>query len=185
MDEPSPKTKPSAWSTRVGLVALAALILYLGSQAMGSGLLPDGTPAPQLRFPVAHGGTGEFSLSALRGQVVVLDFWSTSCPPCIKTMEALEAVAARNRDQGLKVVGIAVGGEDREEVARFGQQLGVSYPLVVGDDAAATAYRVRILPSLYVLGRDGRVVETHVGYWDRAGIAAAVRAALNEPTPKN
>lgn len=185
MTQAPSKPKNPQWSTRVGIVALVMLVFYLGTQSLGSDLLPKGTPAPDFSLQVAYGDGSKLTLAQLQGQVVVLDFWSTSCPPCLKTMEELETVAARNKVNGVQVIGIAVGGEDREEIVQFGQQRGVSYPLAAGDDPLANAYRVRVLPTLYVLGRDGRVVESHTGYWDRVGIARAIRAALEQPSPKN
>lgn len=185
MDPASSRQRNSQWSTRIGVVALVLLVIYLGSQSLGGALLPEGTPAPTLALPIAHGGSGELALDDLRGHVVLLEFWSTTCPPCLKTMDEIEAIAPLLLEQEVRIVGIAVAGEQREDLAHFGRQRGTTYPLVVGDDATADAYRVRILPSLYILDREGKVAKTHTGYWSREGIASAIREVVSSSSPKN
>ncbi|HEY3027869.1 MAG TPA: TlpA disulfide reductase family protein, partial [Pyrinomonadaceae bacterium] len=75
-------------------------------------------------------GARRMKLSDYMGQVVVLDFYATWCPPCREETPHLVALQKRYAPQGLHVVGLNVGGPgDRDEVAGFAQEFGIQYPL--------------------------------------------------------
>ncbi|MCK9461474.1 MAG: TlpA family protein disulfide reductase [Proteobacteria bacterium] len=167
----------------VALVAIAAAIagLFL-VQLTGGGKLPEGAVAPAFSLPRADRAGERVELALLRGKVVVLDFWSTTCPPCLAEMDELETLRRRMGPRGVEVVGICAGGEPVDEVARFVRGRGVSYPIAVDEDGvAAAAYRVRSLPTLYVVDAAGRVTAGHSGFWAEDDIAAAVADALAAP----
>jgi len=168
----------------VALVAIGALFVGLFAiQLIGGGTLPDGAIAPGVSLPRA-GRKGELvDLGDFRGKVVVLDFWSTTCPPCLTEMGELETLRRRMGPRGVEVIGICAGGEPVDEVARFVREREVKYPIAVDSDGVTTAaYRVRSLPTLYVVDAAGRIRAGHAGFWPEDEIAAAVAAALEEGT---
>jgi peroxiredoxin len=169
-------------SFRLGLVILIALAAWMIWSLLGDDLLPAGSPAPAFELPLADEAGGTLSLTDLEGKVVVLDFWSTTCPPCLREMEDLKVLWRRMKPRGVSVVGVSTGGESPSQVARFGEDRGVDYPLVVDGGAVAAAYRVSSLPTLYVIDANGRIAATHSGYWPLDDVARAVSAAL-EPQP--
>lgn len=127
-------------------------------------------------------GVGEDAIRSqdLLGNVVVLDFWATWCAPCKESVPALEELRARFADAGLRVVGATWEdeGDGREHLAK----LGGTYPSFVGDDLTEDygldGYGV---PTLYVIGGDGRVVDLFVGYFGEHTdglVEAAVERAL-------
>ncbi|MBX7190799.1 MAG: TlpA family protein disulfide reductase [Sandaracinaceae bacterium] len=115
-------------------------------------------------------------LDALRGRVVVLDFWASWCPPCRASIPALEAFARAHPE--VTVLGVNVESERRDEFVRTAhEELGASYPTVHDADGRLQAsYEVSALPTLLVIDVDGRVRDAHVGAVDRAWLEAHARS---------
>jgi thiol-disulfide isomerase/thioredoxin len=122
------------------------------------------------------------SVGALRGRVVVLDFWASWCGPCRFEMPTLSALQDRYGAQGLSVVGVAA--EDAEDILAFSRRMPVTYALVADSQGETSrSYGVSSLPTLVVIDRQGVVRLVEVGY-DPTGesrFEAAVRALLVEP----
>ncbi len=171
--------KKNKWPGRIGLALGIALIAYFAYSLVGGTLLPDGTPAPAWKLPMADGSGGSMEMKDLEGRVVVLDFWSTTCPPCMKQMKDLEVIHRRMKERGVEVVGVACGGESVERIEKFKKQKNVGYPMVVDEGEATLAYRVLSLPTIYVIGKDGKVAASHRGYWDATSLAKAINRALD------
>ena len=118
----------------------------------------------------------EFSLSALRGKVVLIDFWATWCVPCRKDIPALEKIYADFHDRGLAMIGMNVG-EGQDAVSKFLQQTKLSYPIILATDMTVLeSYSVTAFPTLVLVNRDGKIVLYHVG----SGSETELRAALTK-----
>lgn len=167
----------SQTSTRIGLLLLVALAVWLGYGYFGDSLLEAGETAPLWSLPISGRDGENLEMTDLRGKVVVLDFWSTTCAPCLRQIKELESLH-RSMGDRVAVVGVAVGGERLEELDKFDRDRNVSYPLVLGNSSMASAYEVETLPTLYILDATGRVFRGHRGFWPREEIAAAVKGAL-------
>jgi outer membrane lipoprotein-sorting protein/peroxiredoxin len=116
----------------------------------------------------------EFNLTALRGKVVLLDFWATWCVPCRKDLPALEKLYGDFRERGLVLLGINAG-EDAGTINKFLQQTKLSYPVIVaGERTVLESYSVTAFPTLVLIDREGKIALYHVG----AGSDMEVRAAL-------
>jgi len=122
------------------------------------------------------------SLESLRGKVVLVDFWATWCKPCIKTMPELEAIYRDYEKLGLAVVGVSVDqGDDREKkVKKFLDKKPVAYPIVIDTEEAASweAFHVVALPTLYLIDREGKIVERWTGVVDMKKVRDAVDQAV-------
>ncbi len=172
-------TRKNGIASRIGLVIIAGLVIYFGSMIWGGSLLADGSDAPLWTLPIADGSGQKLSLQDLRGKVVVLDFWSTTCPPCMKEMKELEKIWRRMKSREVVVVGVACGGETLAEVTEFGSDKNVEYQLVVDKTGAVSdTYLVRSLPTIYVIDKDGKIADSHRGFWDGTDVAKAVNRAL-------
>lgn len=183
---PTERPSSSKLSFRLGLALLVLLAGWLVWSMVGDSLLPEGSQAPTFDLPRADEPGESLSLAELEGRVVVIDFWSTTCPPCLRQMEDLKVVWRRMKPRGVTVVGISTGGESPAQIARFGNDRGVDYPLVVDRGAVTAAYRVSSLPTLYVIDRSGRVAAAHSGYWSLDDLALAVSEALeSQPSTQN
>ena len=111
-------------------------------------------------------------LAALRGQVVVLNFWASWCEPCRAEMPSLELMAERHKGDRLQVLAVNFRETDGT-IRRFLEQTDFSLPILRdADGAAARAWQVRIFPSTVVIGRDGRAAFTVVGEVDWGGAEA-------------
>ena len=114
-------------------------------------LLRVGTEAPDVALTTFDGK--HVKLSELRGKVVLVDFWATSCHPCVKALPRLAELRAKDHDKGFELVAIAMPSDDVESV------LGANAAgLDAADDAAQTAYRVDRFPTYFLLDRDGKIL---------------------------
>jgi cytochrome c biogenesis protein CcmG/thiol:disulfide interchange protein DsbE len=126
-----------------------------------------GKPAPDFALRTLD-GNGVVRLSDLRGQVVVVNFWKSTCAACFVEHPALAAAWNRYRDHGVVVVGIDF--EDSLGGARgFATSQGGDWPLVVDQDGRTVlAYGVTGPPETFFIGRDGRVAAKQIGPVDYA-----------------
>lgn len=137
------------------------------------------TPAaPDFTLPRLDRG-GELTLSALRGQVVVLNFWASWCVPCRDEAPALEATWQRYRGQGVVVLGVNVQDLTPKALA-FIRETKATYPSVRDkNNAVYRAYGLTGVPETFFIDRKGRIVRKFPGVvTDPARWAAAVEEAL-------
>jgi thiol-disulfide isomerase/thioredoxin len=122
------------------------------------------TAAPDWNFKDFDGK--EVSLTGLRGNVVIIDFWATWCGPCRKTMPLLDKFFQANKRANVKVYGINVWErqKDPEKVKSFVKTNGFKFPILFGDDKVTSNYGVTGIPTLFVIGLDGKIMYRHVGY---------------------
>jgi thiol-disulfide isomerase/thioredoxin len=106
-------------------------------------------------------------LSDYRGQVVVLDFWATNCPPCLEEAPHLDALQRRFGAQGLQVIGLNVGGaEDHPQIPDFVERLKIKYTLGFPEPEMVNLYlgSDNRIPQTIVFDRRGRIVKHFIGY---------------------
>jgi thiol-disulfide isomerase/thioredoxin len=106
-------------------------------------------------------------LSDYLGQVVVLDFWATYCPPCLEEIPHLDALQKRFGAQGLQVIGLNVGGpDDRPKIPEFIERLKIKYSLGFPEPEMTNLYMGSDsrIPQTVVFDRKGRIVKHFVGY---------------------
>jgi cytochrome c biogenesis protein CcmG/thiol:disulfide interchange protein DsbE len=135
-----------------------------------------GKPAPVFVRPTLDGG--RVDLAALRGKVVLLDFWATWCAPCQTEMPTFANWQRQYAAQGLQVVGVSMD-DDAAPVRRLAARLKINYPMLMGDEKLGAQYGgILGLPLIYVIGRDGVVRARFQGETDPAKILAALRPLL-------
>jgi peroxiredoxin len=165
-----------------GLVAVLAAGGGYWLQTSRAGAAPAAAPAEGVLGVSFQDLQGQpLSLEAYRGKLVVLNFWATWCPPCLKEMPAFVRLQQKYGDQGLQFVGIAL--DTREEVARFVTEHRIDFPIVAGEEDVAI-YMQRLgngigaLPFTVVVDRDGAVRHTHQGEWPEADAEAVIQSWL-------
>ena len=153
---------------------LTALLLVLCTWLAGCGEQRFQAPMAQdFDLPLLD-GSGSVRLSDLRGEVVYLSFWASWCIPCRQEMPHLQALWEEHRDQGFQVIGINVD-EDPQAAVDFAREHGIEFPLVRdGDRAVSKKYRVAGYPSHYIVGRDGRVHFSALGFTEDDALAVTV-----------
>jgi cytochrome c-type biogenesis protein len=135
-------------------------------------------PAPDVQFQTLAGAP--FRLSDLHGHVVLLNFWATWCVPCREEIPALNSLQHDLEAQGLKIVGASL--EDTAEGVNAYQKSvhKFDYQVVIGGSDAKSKFGESVLPTTFLIDREGRIRERIIGARDRAGWEAAVKPLLNE-----
>ncbi len=132
--------------------------------AVGGGLrvgLADGHQAPDF---IIHTVAGEeYSLSDLRGKVVLLNFWATWCGPCLREMPELQAVYDAHRERGFEIVAINFE-ESAERIRAFATEQGLSFPLALDEEGDIhERYTIVGQPRTIILDERGVILKTFHG----------------------
>ena len=146
-----------------------------------AGLAPAGDEVPAslwaARFERPEGGTVD--MAALRGAPLVLNFWATWCPPCVREMPEIDRFARQSADRGVHVVGLAV--DNPVPVRAFLARTPVSYTIgLAGFEGAELSRSLGnasgALPFTVVLDRHGRIVGRRLGETSFAQLSAWIQA---------
>ena len=162
------------------LLSLFILVVSLSSiaQQAGKGLtqLPDRPQAPD--FVLADIDGNQYRLSDYRGQVVIVNFWATWCPPCRAEMPSMQRAWQQLEKEGILMLGINVG-EDEDTIFQFTANYPVEFPLLMDQDSRViNQWPVRGLPTTFVMSPEGKITYRAIGgrEWDDPDLLATVRA---------
>lgn len=158
------------WIAVIGVLAVALGAWGLRN-AVGTGSRGDATPtrpqvgyrAPDFTLPRLDGG--EVTLSDLRGQVVVVNFWATWCPPCRAEMPDLQRAYEERKDEGLTILAVNTTFQDSESsAAQFVQDLALDLPILLDRSGEMSrSYELRAMPTTLFIDRQGIVHEVILG----------------------
>lgn len=159
------------------LRGIAVPVRTVAAQDAGAAML-TAKPAPD--FTLEAVGGKRVSLSDYRGKVVLLNLWATWCPPCVRETPRLVRLYEKNREQGFVILGINTTYQDeRDKVEQFVRDKQVSYPVLLDvEDEFGQKYGARLLPTSYLIDRDGKIISTKVGEIDEAQLDEQVQALL-------
>ena len=128
-----------------------------------------GAPAPDFTLRNLDGQT--VTLSALRGQVVLINFWATWCIPCQAEMPAIQHAYDARKGHGFTVLAVNLS-EPTPDVQDYVKRLGVNFPVLLdAGDAISTQYRVRGYPTSFFVDRGGTVAIEQVGMMSETQLA--------------
>jgi peroxiredoxin len=158
-------------------LALAGVLATAQGAAPAAGGAELGQPAPDFTLPDLAGKP--VRLAGFRGQkTVLLNFWATWCVPCREEMPTLERLS-RERRGSLVVLGINVDVVGKDKVQAFVRELGLTFPILLDPETVVgKRYRVRALPTSFLIDRDGVLRHREVGYRDWT--SAETRYLLDE-----
>ena len=159
----------------VPILVLLAVVFVFNSRRS---VLRVGTAAPQVSAAEWINTDGALELSALKGKVVVVEFWATWCRPCRASIPYLNDLHDRWKDKGVVVIGLT--DEPPEDVRQFVRKTGIRYAVGAGS-LSSFDYGVRSIPHAFVIAGDGTVVWD--GYPGRNLDQAVAQAhkALSQP----
>lgn len=170
----------SAWRGRGALAAGCALLAGLLLAVPHVQALGKGVPAPEIGLKDLAGEP--VTLEALKGQVVLVDFWASWCAPCREELPVLEALYKKYRAQGLVIVGVGLD-KDAKNLGKFLRATPLSFR-IVHDAAGAVAdrYAPPKMPSSYLVDRKGIVRYVHAGFKaaDKVPLEREIKALLAE-----
>lgn len=122
--------------------------------------------------PIAKLDGSTFKLEDYRGKVLVVDFWGTFCPPCVKQVPELVKLNEKYRDRGLMLIGLTADPpSDQDKVEEFVKRFQVNYQIGYDNRWIADAFLKGTeddtgsppIPQLFVISRDGKIVEHLIG----------------------
>ena len=176
-------------------VTILALVIVIGGgtllyQNLGSRVaLPEATvqetvdptaeTAPDLS--VMDASEGVYSLSDFRGTPVLLNFWSSSCPPCLSEMPLFQTAWEEYGDQvQFMIVNLTDGYNDTFSSAmEVIEENGYTFPVFFDTESeGAYAYGIRSIPMTYFIDENGVVVKEHLGMLTEATLEAGIRSIL-------
>lgn len=157
------------------LLLIISIFLTIISQP----LLANPNAAPDFKLP---GKDGPLQLSDFKGSVVYLDFWASWCQPCKKSFPWMNEIQHKYADDGLKILAVNLD-KDRELADKFLKHMQADFDIAFDENGAtASTYKLRGMPSSYIITRDGQVYASHIGFRDedKEKLEEAIRSLLNK-----
>lgn len=150
----------------VPMVILLLVFLFVVAQCR-KGETPEPTPDTGSRvqaidFSLVGIDGANYTLSAQKGKVVLVDFWATWCPPCREEIPHLKKLHEQFSEQGLIVWG--VGLDEEGKLRAFAQEQDISYPILVGNQSVGQDYGVQGIPTTFLFDKENRIAFKHVGF---------------------
>lgn len=170
--------------TWVAVLSASALLSgCLDGMAVVSGSIDENDKAPEFAGIGQWHNSEPLTLEALRGKVVLVEFWTYTCVNCLRTLPHVNQWYETYKDRDFVIVGVHTPEypeeHDTQNVAAAIRRLGIAYP-VAQDNEYATwkAYDNQAWPASYLIDRQGRVVRRHYGEGEYEEMEQAIRKLL-------
>lgn len=140
--------------------------------------IQNGNSAPQFSLKALDGK--EYSLESLLGRgPVLVAFFKISCPVCQFTFPFLQRIADRFAGKTVTVIGISQ--DDARSTAQFNQEFGIKFPVLLDEQGypASNAYGLTNVPTIFLIGNDGKVKGSCMGF-DKAALESVVAELAQE-----
>lgn len=164
----------------LALAGFAAPFAILDASPLAAPAHAQQTMAPDFSLPrVSEKVAAPLKLSDYKGKVVLVNFWATWCPPCRHEIPDFIAVRDFLNAKGFEILGVAMDEGGAKVVAPFAKEMGITYPLAVGNKDVTNRYGgIRGIPTSFLVDREGRIVQKWVGMIDRKTLEQAVTKLL-------
>jgi len=161
------------------MLRLACALLLSGAACVASAAELkrwDGGATPPLALEDMQGKSHD--LAEYRGKVVLVNFWATWCVPCREEMPSIDRLRSSMKGQPFEVLAVNMA-EPLSRIEKFLSQMPLGFPLLRDrDGAAGRAWKAKLLPASFLVGRDGRI--RYVAYGELDWSSDAVRARVAE-----
>lgn len=155
---------------------IGAVVLALAG--VGFATLSRQASAPASTFMRLDGQ--QVSMQSLRGKVVMVNFWATSCTTCVAEMPQMIETYNKFKGQGMEFVAVAMSYDRPDYILNYAQTR--KLPFTVAYDATGAAAKawgdVAMTPTTFVIGKDGAILKRYVGQPDFAALHALLQGAL-------
>ncbi|NWG75725.1 MAG: TlpA family protein disulfide reductase [Rubrivivax sp.] len=163
--------------SRPAVAVLAAVILaVIGALAWTS--LTRLEPAPAVTYQLLDGS--RVTTDDLRGKVVLVNFWATSCVTCVKEMPDIAATHEKFRDRGFETIAVAMSYDPPAFVSRFAETRQLPFAVAIDNtgEIARGFGDVRLTPTTFLINKRGEIVKRYVGEPDFAALHVLVDRLL-------
>ncbi len=117
--------------------------------------------------------------SEFEGEVTILAFWATWCPPCRREVPGFIELQETYGGKGLRVVGLSVDQKGAGVVEAFVEETGINYSVLMADQETVEAFGgIRSIPTTFIIDREGRIASKHIGYQSKAALEREINALL-------
>ena len=156
-------------------------LLALALAAAGGTYFAGQASAPEVRFATLSGES--LKTSDLRGKVVLVNFWATSCVSCVKEMPKMVETYKKFAPRGYEMIAVAMSYDHPNNVAEFVAQRRLPFKVEVdGDGAIARGFGdIRVTPTSFVIGRDGRILKHYLGEPEWGDLHTLLEKSLGNP----
>lgn len=187
MEQTIPQPKPSSIGRNLVIIGgTLFLVIILTVMAINLNKVESvqlqGNPAPEFTLPLFDQfEQDQLTLSELRGQVVVINFWASWCVECYKEAALLEQAWQEHRDQGVIFMGVDYLDTDKEALA-YMAQYGITYPSGpdIGDDISR-AFAITGVPETFFIDKDGNIAHVQIGPITRSQLYALLDRLIKQP----
>ena len=199
MDQPSSKLRLVAMvATAIALLAISVPFIFEGHleaepattatlapvashdpAAQGGACMADAKPA-NLDFTMPDLNGKDVQLSSFKGKVILLNFWATWCGPCKAEIPGFVELQDEYGKDGLVIVGYSVD-DDAPKAKAFADQFKMNYPVLLGlgrEDVQDAYGPIWGIPASFIISRDGRVCQKHLGIAPKAVFEKEIKALL-------
>lgn len=154
-----------------GLVLIGALAVVWFAPA-------GANQAPNVTFQTISGKA--VTMAELKGKPVLVNFWATTCPGCVKEMPHLAELYEELHPQGFEIVGVAMSYDPPNQVLELVKRRNVPYPIALDiNDTAAKAFGdVQLTPTTFLIDPDGRIVQHKIGEMDLVALREKIVTML-------
>jgi peroxiredoxin len=122
----------------------------------------------------------ELDSKQLEGQVLVVTFFATWCPPCIQEIPTFIDLQDSYKEKGFSIVAFSMDQGSQEQVRDFIKKHGIHYPVLPADDALAKGFGgVTGIPVTFVVNRKGEIVKKYLGYIEHATLENEIKSLLS------
>ncbi|MGV8891921.1 MAG: TlpA family protein disulfide reductase [Burkholderiaceae bacterium] len=159
--------KKRTWLSTVAAVAVMAIALA-----------GCGTPAPEITYTSISGE--KITSQSLRGKVVMVNFWATSCATCIKEMPDMVKTYNKFHDNGLEFIAVAMSYDPPNYVLNYAKTRNLPFKVALDTDGAlAKAFGdIKLTPTTFVIDKQGNILKRYVGEPDFAELHQLLDKAL-------
>ena len=177
-------------TVRSSILIFALLTAVHQGSAMDSPvdqLLPIAARPAAPAFSLVDANGERISLAALRGKVVLLDFWATWCGGCKLEIPWYMEFDQKYRQKGLAVVGVSMDDEGWRVVRPFlakkrddetGGNIAMQYPVVIGNQQLANSYKLTSMPMTLLIDKEGRIALSHTGVVNKSDFESHILQLL-------
>lgn len=169
----NPATPRPAWIKPL-LIATVVAALALGGYAS----MTTSTPAPEVTYINLKGE--KITSQSLRGRVVMVNFWATSCTTCVKEMPQMVDTYNKFKGQGLEFVAVAMKYDAPNYVVNFAETRQLPFQVAIdsGGDIAKSFGDVTLTPTTFVIDKDGKIIKRYVGEPDFPALHQLLQKAI-------